>query len=115
MGEEKEWAAFLGGMWKALQRKQVYLNWPLGPAEGLFSKPGIFDDGPLEEYLGRELKGLVKSDRMISISEGLTLWAGGRGKNTFSPFFPSVVLRRHRPDLRILEDLGRASGYPSTA
>lgn len=50
-GDEKNLVEFLKNAWGTLSSKQVFKDWPLGVADGILYKSGIYDDSPLSDFL----------------------------------------------------------------
>jgi predicted acylesterase/phospholipase RssA len=51
IGDEPAAAAFLKTLWSKLNQSQVYKEWPLGIAQGLFMEYGVYDTSPLLNLL----------------------------------------------------------------
>ena len=56
IGQEKVAIDWMLSLWKQFGKRDIYRNWMLGPLQGLFFKPGLWDNTAEADYLQEKFK-----------------------------------------------------------
>eukprot|EP00388_Colpodella_angusta_P021964 GDKJ01056035.1.p1 GENE.GDKJ01056035.1~~GDKJ01056035.1.p1 ORF type:complete len:371 (-),score=99.09 GDKJ01056035.1:379-1491(-) len=108
VGKEQEWSDYLESLWFNVEKNKIYKSWPLGVAQGIFTKKGIFNSAPLQEFASNVIQKRSYGNRHISIvatdmtDGGIRLWdektnskdlvEAVLASSAIPAFFPSVLI-----------------------
>eukprot|EP01133_Synstelium_polycarpum_P014981 gene14981-17716_t len=69
VGDEVRGATDLQNTWLATKKENIWVEWPLGPLEGLLEKNGIFNDAPIIDFIAANMNqtAIQLSDRVLNV------------------------------------------------